>query len=598
MNRRNSQDHLVYSLLIALGALAFVLSCRATDFVGDAYYFELAKSLLRRGGYEFDFRPQTMVPPGFPFLLALMMTVVGSSYAVLVRSMAVFGTLGLIATYEVLRFEESRWVAAAMCVLLGSSPEVFRFSTRLVFSDLPYLCTSMLLLWVILRMDSIKMRRRRLVPWWVLAASLVIVSVLMRSTGIALLSGILGWIGASFLQNKAVARRRLRILLPLVIVGLAVQSAWMHWAAGHQFTEWPVPGYQENYLAQLRLKSGNDPELGKATWQDVLLRPVHNADDRAAALMGLLTGKQGAPAWYSPWTLVPLGVGLMGLGYSFWSTGGGLLEWYFVSYEAMFLFWPWDFELRFVLPVVPLAWLYMWRGAALLWRLTRERPRAVGAAVFALSAAGCLSTFLWGWHVEHPSPRSCLAIWGLAAAASGVLSRSSRVDLRKLSLLLEKAMEIRGRRTTLKRILAAAVVSALVVLGVAKDLKTGWQNIHFDLKADASYPDIEAGEWIGGHSPATAVVMARKEDLVYHYGNRKVVWFPPSTNPKLLMDGIRRYHVQYVVVDGDDTYWRPPTQACFQALFHAYPGTFRLVHKGPRDTIFAVELWPQTMPRS
>jgi hypothetical protein len=46
---------------------------------------------------------------------------------------------------------------------------------------------------------------------------------------------------------------------------------------------------------------------------------------------------------------------VLGLGYSFRKTGGGLLEWYFVSYEAMFLFWPWDFELRFALPVAPLA---------------------------------------------------------------------------------------------------------------------------------------------------------------------------------------------------------------------------------------------------
>ena len=37
---------------------------------------------------------------------------------------------------------------------LGSSPEVFQFSTRLVFSDMPYFCTSMMLLWLMMRLDS------------------------------------------------------------------------------------------------------------------------------------------------------------------------------------------------------------------------------------------------------------------------------------------------------------------------------------------------------------------------------------------------------------------------------------------------------------
>ena len=102
---------MVYLALIGLGLLAVVLSCRASDFVGDAYYFELARSIAKGTGYVFDFRPQTMVPPGFPYLLALMTMVIGSKYVVLVRSMAVFFTLALIATYEVLRFEEGRWVA-------------------------------------------------------------------------------------------------------------------------------------------------------------------------------------------------------------------------------------------------------------------------------------------------------------------------------------------------------------------------------------------------------------------------------------------------------------------------------------------------------
>ena len=67
------------------------------------------------------------------------------------------------------------------------------------------------------------------------------------------------------------------------------------------------------------------------------------------------------------------------------------------------------------------------------------------------------------------------------------------------------------------------VVVVLAALGVAMQVKIGLANYQFELKADGTYPDIEAAEWIRSHSGPTAVVMARKEDLVFHYGQRKVV---------------------------------------------------------------------------
>ena len=598
MKKPNLQDLTVYVALIGLGLLGVVLSCRARDFVGDAYYFELARSIAQGRGYVFDFRPQTMVPPGFPYLLALMTMVIGSKYVVLVRSMAVFFTLALIATYEVLRLEEGRWVAGATCLLLGSSPELFQFSTHLVFSDMPYFFTSMILLWLMIRIDSAEGGIRKRTIWWLLSGALMVVSVLMRSTGIALVGGILGWIMISAFREREAVKRRIRIFLPLAAVGLLVQGAWMYWAAKHQFAEWPIHGYQENYLAQLKLKSGNDPELGMATWRDAVSRPVYNADDRAAALVGLLTRKQMAPAWYSPGTLIPLGLLLLGLGYSFWRNGGDLLEWYFVSYEGMFLFWPWDFELRFILPVVPLACLYMWRGGALLWGLAREKTRRLGLSLLGVAAYGFLGSIAWGRHVEYPSMRSCVTLWGLVGLAAIGLCHGGPNLVQRLSHWLNRTVSVPGKSLPLRQALGTGVLAVLVALGVAMQVKIGLANYHFDLKADGTYPDIEAAEWIRSHSGQTAVVMARKEDLVFHYGQRKVVWFPPSSDPKILMEGIRKYHVRYVVVDEEDTYWRPGAWECFKELSRAYPGEFQLVHQGPHNRVFFVEGTDQNLPNS
>jgi len=40
-----------------------------------------------------------------------------------------------------------------------------------------------------------------------------------------------------------------------------------------------------------------------------------------------------------------------------------LIEWYFAGYELIYLLWPWTMELRFLLPIAPLACFYIWQGA-------------------------------------------------------------------------------------------------------------------------------------------------------------------------------------------------------------------------------------------
>ena len=161
--------------------------------------------------------------------------------------------------------------------------------------------------------------------------------------------------------------------MPAVIVAVAAQGSWMWWAQKHQVHEWSIPGYQENYVAQLRLKNANNPELGVASWKDIIARPIENSDNIGSAMFGLFTHKDMAPAWYSPGSVLPLLLMGLGLVYSF--NECGLLELYFVSYVGMFLFWSWSFETRFLLPVAPLAFLYAWRGWNLLVRTAQYRRR-------------------------------------------------------------------------------------------------------------------------------------------------------------------------------------------------------------------------------
>src|SRR6185295_10826305 len=104
-----------------------------------------------------------------------------------------------------------------------------------------------------------------------------------------------------------------------------------------------------------------------------------------------------------------------------------------------------------------------------------------------------------------------------------------------------------------------ATLVALVAFNARELVEIGRQNLAFDVTQSSNYPEILAAEWIEQHTPRNAVVLARQMDVVYHYADRKVVWFPPITDPRVLYEGIRKDHVSFVVVfdRGSDTYWRP-----------------------------------------
>jgi hypothetical protein len=522
-------DLAVGGLLVVIGALQFAFCQAGTAFYsGDTSYLELARSILAGRPYGFDFRAETMLPPGFPALLALLQLAVGESHLQLVRGMVIATTLAFLVAYALLRRTHGRRVAAGICLLLMSSPVFFRFASTGVLSDMPYFLTSIGALLVIDQLDRARTTSRRIVLFC-LAALLIATSLLIRTSGIALVVGIVAWIAATLWFNRARGVVRLKTFGGLVVCGMLVQLAWSNWATPRRIDEWPVGGYPKPYLAQLAVRNGNEPELGSATLADIPGRIAQNIADRSAALDDLTTGHSGtrfiAARWFLPWILGPVVLIVIGLIRSIRRSGGTLAEWYFIIHEAIYLLWPWDFEVRFFLPVAPLACLYAWRGAQ-----------------------GCLTVARRRWKWSSPSVRHTM----------------ETVTLALLGVLIAKGL--------------------VHQIGVAR------QNRAFEVSKEPSYSDMIAAQWIHAHVPSSAVIMARQWDVTYHYSERKVVWFPPSTDAELLLDGILKYHVDFVVVvtRGKNTYWRPGEDQCFQSLVDHYPAHFVLVQSGDREKIYAV----------
>src|SRR5258708_11661732 len=157
-------------------------------------------------------------------------------------------------------------------------------------------------------------------------------------------------------------------------------------SAGIAAAEWPVPGFPQSYLSQLKVKSGNYPELGMATPGDVVGRVVKNASAQANLLSRILLRRLPQLAWMSIFVAGPVFLIVLGWCHSVWRTGGGVQDWYFAGYEFIYLLWPWDLEIRFFLPIAPLACLYLWRGGQALVFLAKRNPRVVGAVWLPVAA--------------------------------------------------------------------------------------------------------------------------------------------------------------------------------------------------------------------
>lgn len=596
-------DLAVYAIILIFGGMEFFYYFQPPNLLNDAIYLEIARSLLEKGVYQFDFRPETLFPPGFPVLVALVCRFTGYSQAALYHLMAISTTLGLAAAYELLRRLEGRAMAAACCLLLASCPSLFGFSTQLIFSDMPYFFASMLVLLLALKLQRAEGLGARM-AWMAGFAAALASAVMIRSVGVTLLMGLAAWMAVSFFWSLDLGRRRVALFLAPLLLASGLQLLWSSWAGQRKTAEWPLAGYPQSYLSQLSVKNGNYPELGAATWRDIPARVRDNLDTRASKLVIMMSRLPWVnPHWSSPAVFGVLALILIGLASSLWQQGGQLHDWYFAGYELLYALWPWNFEARFLLPVVPLACLYFWRGGKQAIGLLARRPRLAGAC---LAALGPLLAFdSLQWFFEEKALQLTARFWFIGRKTAQPFASTGfwiLMTLVGLALVFDAGAALSGWLARLRaaaetrpvRVAALLALAGVVAAGAVLQMDIARRNVAPEVTKSPYYPDIEAARWIRSNLPPETVVMARKQDLVFHYSQHRVVWSPPLTNPQVLLEGIRKYHVAALVVVDREDYWQPDDATVFQSLERAAGPILRLLHSGPHYRVFAIEGGRQT----
>lgn len=584
-----SADVLVVVLILSIGVLQLLLCNRAHFLHDDVFYADAARSLLRSGLYGIDGRPETNQPPGLSMLLASVCATLGCGHLAFLRTMVVCATLGLVAAYDLLRREAPRPVAAAICVLLASSTFWFGLATAWVFPAFPFLLATMLALLALRRLEEATRPGPRAV-WAAVSAALAGSAILFASAGIALIGAMVGRGAAVFRRDRGKAIAVLKAYAPVLIVGLAVQIAWMDRKPPP--LEWPeVPGYPASYLSQLNVKSGNQPELGFVTAKDIPIRVARNLFERSKMLAQFLVGYPMSNLWVSAVILGTLFLVLIGWAYSIWKSGGGALhDWYFAGHEFIYLVWPWDTEPRFVAGIAPLMCLYLWRGVVAVSALASTHARLLGlvwspAAVVALLASTQVSLRGGRGGVAHGV--ASIAVWIGSGSVAAWMAWTGRAPLGADSR--SRALLARWRMTPRPALRRGAVIAivCLLLVQLAGDVRIGRENLH---PSDVPPDDVEAALWIRSHTDPGAVIMARHVPIFWHVSNRKVIWFPPLSNPVALMRGIRRSGVGYVILanSGGDDYYLPIDYECFAPLAAAFPESFRVAFRDERIAIYQV----------
>ena len=110
-------------------------------------------------------------------------------------------------------------------------------------------------------------------------------------------------------------------------------------------------------------------------------------------------------------------------------------------------------------------------------------------------------------------------------------------------------------------------------------IQIGHANRERDLATIQLPGDVQAGVWAHSHTGEDAVIMARHVPIVSHYAQRNTVWFPPTANPQMLVDGIQLYKVDYlIVVVRGDSYYVPRDEDSFAFLYKSHSDKLHLVH--------------------
>lgn len=567
-------------ILVITVALAIAFACITASYYlfgsDSARYVELGRSLARGEGYFYFGAPERSFPPGFPALLAPANLLLGESFATSARWAALISALVFPATWA---FARTRTAALPVTLLSISSVGFLEIVIGNPRSEPIYMVGSLGLLAWACRGATRPGASRPSAPYIAAGAMLLLITVATRSIGIAAVGAV-----ALVLLERVVrpasgaSRFPPEIVIPLG-AGVLFLVLWFAWTRSTADLE-ATTGAGGSYVRHLLLLDPHHRELGGVTPLGLLIRVVRNLVVQLGHAAELLTQLPWIkPRWFSPFTAATAALTVAGV-VSEMRQPSRLGAWYLLGYGAILLLWPYDEGTRFLVPILPLLWVFALAGArgATAAVSAGSRPFRQGLiAVGGVSLLGALVSLLSAPDGFSRQDRAFVLIW-LAVLGIAVFG-------------WQKAQSWTGGVST--RFGRPVLIGALVLYaaaGVARIAPSVAAQFRGNSLTDPVTAALqEAAGWINGNAPPEATIQASIPAPLLFATMRKTVRFPTSSSPERLRQSIETHQPDFLVVlnDTDHPYYRPVDSEKFGIVRTLFPGAWREVARLKGSTIYA-----------
>ena len=381
--------YMVYAfLLFVLGVSLYqMVVYTKIHLAGDnADYYILAKALMEGKGYttvsNVSLPPANHFPPGYPFVLSLLMRILGTDQATLTAFNSVFLLGALYLLFDLFRKSvKNIHLAFAVVAACLFNAYLMEYAT-IMMSEVPFLFFSALTLWCFVKIDLSEnpFTQRMFYPFILLLAA----SFYIRTAGLSLVAGVIFYL---------LLQKNWKYLLAVTVGFVLLALPW-------QLRSRSIKG-GNSYVKQLVMVNPYRPEMGalgtqyfdakgvkldrdsivklapqvkdtsNTTGQAVadLTKRVTNNTKRyvsreiPAGIFPWLEHDPNDPTSSSEWLLGLIVLGLIGFGIFKLQENRTLFIGYTLGSFGILLLWPdvW-FGVRFVLPLLPFLLFFFANG--------------------------------------------------------------------------------------------------------------------------------------------------------------------------------------------------------------------------------------------
>jgi len=348
----------------------------------SATYLLTGKSLAAGEGYVYLGQPFFLRPPGFAWILSLLVRDGTYDFLMLNRMVMLFAGATVAAIYAVLRGPYGRWTALTVALLSGTCP-LFVADVNWVMSDFPF--TALFFLSVAL-LDRAGERGER---WWAWALGGVVAlaaSIYMRSAGILVLPAML-LLGIG--RDRGAARWR--ALAPVVLVVLLVLPWGLYARNAASIATTPSEQLLNfDYTTSVFHVDPGDPGSPLVSARGWIERVRDNGGRMARDVAATCLGFGGPLA-----KLVTAALLLCGFVLAV-RRRPTLLDGFAVVYGLVVLTY-FTYDLRLLMPLVPMIYLYVFVAISAAARSVGRRlgfSRPVGVACAGVACASAFAILL------------------------------------------------------------------------------------------------------------------------------------------------------------------------------------------------------------